>query len=416
MLIKEINKEVFDNFSKSHLLNSEYQTSSYADIKHKQGYDVTYIGAYKNGTLLGASMILVKLIATTIKYGYAPRGFLIDYYNKDLFTEFTKALKSYFLLKNFAFIKIDPEIIYSIVDPINKIKNVNDINENLILFLKSLGYQKLKPTLYFDSMMPTYNPIIDLTSFKLSKLDETVIADIKRSERLGLNVRIGDEEDIESIYDFIKDKKNRTLAYYKEYYKSYKKNDEIEIALLELDYTIYLKLLQDYYEDETENNTRLNKEFINSPKDLDLLNTKMASDKKLNDIKNEIIAITRVVKENNKFVIAGALISKLNNRINIIINGYDKSYPSIQSKLYLFYYLIMHYKNEGFEYMDMNGITLDFTDSNPYKSLNEFKLKFKPIIYEYIGEFDLVINAAYYQMLWSTGKLHKEFQKERISN
>ena len=76
--------------------------------------------------------------------------------------------------------------------------------------------------------------------------------------------------------------------------------------------------------------------------------------------------------------------------------------------------MIEKYKNDGYKFFDLNGITGDFSDKNPYKGLNDFKLQFKPRVYEYIGEFDLVINKTIYQLLLSSNKLSKEFQRTDI--
>lgn len=418
MIIKEISSTIFDDFSKNHILKNQYQTSNYAEVKKIIGYDVMYIGAYKNNELIAVSLILYKLIIPTVKYGYAPRGFIIDYYNQEEFKEFTKALKSFFLLKNFAFIKIDPELIYSIVNPVTQTKEINTTNEKLINYMISIGYEKLKDTLYFDSMMPKYNPIINLNDFKLSNLDKEVIEKIKKSKDLGLVIKIGTKKDIKEFYNLIKEKKDRQLPYYEKYYDSFIKDNLIDLLLLEIDFNVYQKFLQKEYEKEENINIDLNEQFLESNKNLDLFNKKMESDKKLNNIKSEIINITQFINRENKikYIIAGALVTKLDNRVNVIINGHDKQYKFLNSKLYLFYNIILYYKENNYEYLDMDGITIDFTNDNPYKSLNEFKLMFKPTIYEYIGEFDLIINPAYYQMLWNTGKLKKEFQKERISN
>ena len=416
MIIKEISKDIFDEFAKNHLLYNQYQTSNYATIKQKQEYEIVYIGGYKNNILVCASMILFKQIAPTIKYGYAPRGFLIDYYDKNLMQEFTKALKSYYLLKNIAFIKIDPEIIYSVVDPIKNTKKINSVSDKLISFMSSLGYQKLKSSLYFDSMMPVYNPIIDLSEFRLTNLNESVITEIKKSDLFGLKFRKGTEKDIETLFSFVKDKKNRTQAYYSEYYNSYNKTNNIDLFVLEIDYSVYLKILQKNYEEETLKNEIINKDFLLNSTDTNLFTKKMDSDKTLSDIKNEITEVTKVVRDNNYIPVASALVTKFNKRVTININGWNKNFAYLNSKLYLFYNIIYHYKREKYDFIDMDGITADFTENNPYKSLNDFKLKFNPTIYEYIGEFDLVINPAYYQMLWTSGKLHKEFQKERVSD
>ena len=60
----------------------------------------------------------------------------------------------------------------------------------------------------------------------------------------------------------------------------------------------------------------------------------------------------------------------------------------------------------------VNGMTGDFTISNPYKGLNQFKLGFKPHIYEFIGEFDLILNERVYRTLIKKGLLAKEFNKK----
>ena len=89
---------------------------------------------------------------------------------------------------------------------------------------------------------------------------------------------------------------------------------------------------------------------------------------------------------------------------------------SIIPSPYLYYMLISEYKLRGFSFLDMNGMTGDFTDRNPYYKVNQFKESFSPNIYEYIGEFDLVINKTLYQYLLSSNKLAKEFDKNFEKN
>ena len=45
---------------------------------------------------------------------------------------------------------------------------------------------------------------------------------------------------------------------------------------------------------------------------------------------------------------------------------------------------------------------------------NKFKLKYKPQVYEYIGELDLIVNKPFHQLLWSTNKIQKEFYKPAL--
>ena len=78
IIIREIRQEDFKTFSNTHMLKNMYQTIEYAELMSRNEYNPLFIGGFKNGTIVAAAMILVKGISA-FKYGYSPRGFLIDY-------------------------------------------------------------------------------------------------------------------------------------------------------------------------------------------------------------------------------------------------------------------------------------------------------------------------------------------------
>ena len=80
------------------------------------------------------------------------------------------------------------------------------------------------------------------------------------------------------------------------------------------------------------------------------------------------------------------------------------------------YYQIIEYYKNNFKFIDLNGLTGDFTKDNPYRGLNEFKLGFKPHVYEFIGEFDFILNEHAYRNLIKKGLLAKEFNKKTKRN
>ena len=73
---------------------------------------------------------------------------------------------------------------------------------------------------------------------------------------------------------------------------------------------------------------------------------------------------------------------------------------------------IIKYYKDNFDYLDMNGLSGDFNKFSPYYGLNKFKLGFKPRVFEYIGEFDLIVNKRIYNFLLFTGFIQKEFNKK----
>ena len=415
MDIKEIKPEVFSEYAKNHILKNFFQTKEYGDLMKHSDFSVMYVGAYHKGLIVGASLILYKSIGPNMKYGYAPRGFLVDFYDEALLKMFTKKIKEYFLMKGFAFIKINPEVTYSVVNFDDKSKLVNSKSKDLVLRLKELGYDKLRDNLYFESLLPKYTPVINLPNYDFSVLDEKLINNMKDAEISGISMSIGNEEDIEKFYSFVNDKESKTSTYYKFFYKEFKKNDMVDLLMVNLNYETYVKYLQKQYIVEQETNDALNRQFEMTPNDAALYAKKTRSDDIMNRISADMALANQRMQENNpKEVLVAAFVVKYEGRVTIIISGYNKDFQGIDVKSYIFYKIIEEYKKAGYLYLDLYGITADFTDSNPYKALNDFKLKFKPTVYEYIGEFDLIVNKPFHQLLWSTNQIQKEFYKPAI--
>ena len=416
MTIKEININEFDSFTNKHVLGSFYQTSNYGKLKEKEGYKALYIGAYDNSNLVGAFLLLSKSISLNVKYGYSPRGFLIDYFNKDIFKDFTDSIKKYFHKKGYAFIKIDPIIILNEVDKDGN-KSLNNSTNELIITMEELGYKKLKDNIYFESMLPKYNPIINLKTFSFNNLDNKLQKSINKISSKGLSLIKGDFYNINSLYELTKRKEDKESNYYKSMYKIFDENNLIDLFLVEVDYHEYLLNLQDDHETEATINEKINKIFQMDPTNKNIYNEKMLSDRKLYEINEEIAEVSKKIQNSIfKEYVAGALVVKHNNVASIYISGFDKFYNRLLPNHYLHYSIINYYKNEGLSFLDLNGITGDFTKNNPYKGLNDFKLSWNPKVYEYIGEFDLIINQTKYSLLWSSNKLQKEFEKKGLKS
>ena len=95
MEIKLLTNAEFLEFTKNFGSSSIYQTTNYAFTMHEQGYESMFIGLYDNNQLKAASLVLIQKI-NGFKYGLVPRGFLIDYSNEELVSNFTYLLKKFF--------------------------------------------------------------------------------------------------------------------------------------------------------------------------------------------------------------------------------------------------------------------------------------------------------------------------------
>lgn len=207
--IKELTIKEFDEFVKKNPLASHYQTSSYGLLMSEYGYDYELIGLideYNN--IHAASLILTKKISWKTKYGYAPKGFILDYFNQSVLKEFTEKIKEYYKEKNLVFIKINPEIAISELDLKSYSKTYN-WNTNIKDYLEDLGYLKLKDNIYFESILPRFNGIINLKESSLETFQKNTRNKIKRSLDKGLEIETAERSGLDIIYQFIKRKRKK---------------------------------------------------------------------------------------------------------------------------------------------------------------------------------------------------------------
>ena len=185
MHLKELSIEDFTNYQKSHPLSSYYQTINYAILKAENNYEYDLIGMVDhNNNILAASLILFKPIGFKCFYGYAPRGFLIDYENEYLVSSFTDLLKKYYYERGVIFIKVNPNIKIGKLD--NNYNTIYNGNEHIINLLINNDYKKLKDNLYFEAQLPRFNALIDLKKFDSDNLDKNTKNKIKKGIRKGL--------------------------------------------------------------------------------------------------------------------------------------------------------------------------------------------------------------------------------------
>ena len=410
MKLVELSIFEFDEFAKKHPLGNYRETSQYAMYKAEQKYDYDLIGLKDdNNNLIGASIILIKRLNFISQYAYAPRGFLLDYYDDNILRIFTELVRKRYYMKNVAFIKINPEIAVGELDL--KAKQIK-YNKNLGIKdkLKRNGYTELIEELSFESMVPKYSAILLLKKATLSSYNKNTRNKIHKSLKNGLSLVKATREQMPILYNFIKNKKKDNINHYYHYYNAFSKGELIDIFLVKIDFAVCLESIKRLYELETEHNQELAENLFKN-NNSDNLKKKIDSDNILNSYNNMLARINQDLIQNQELYIAGAVTIKYKDRINVIISGYDSNYKDLCSNYFLYYSMIEYYKKD-YNFMDFNGISGNFNDNNPYKGLDEFKLGFKPKVFENIGEYDFVINKGLYDNLNANGILAEEFAKE----
>lgn len=419
MKVVFLSKEQFDTFSNNHPLHTMYQSSMYGNLMERQGYQTNYYGFIDdNNNLIGATLILYKKLFANFKYAYAPRGFLINYDDRELIKEISDKFRLYLAEKKFVFLKIDPPVINNKRDKDGNIIPSQYAND-LIPYFKSIGYSYFGENKFFGTLKPRWNAILKVTgssSTLFNNFDRSIKNKIRKAQSRGVEVIQGNHQDIEIFYNFVAKKHYRNLKYYQDLADCYK--DKFELYFAKLNTENYLKNIKLIYEEELTKNKQINNEIqtnsINGKKVTEkLTNSKITSDKLLAIYKKELISASQLFESNPQGIIIGAtsiIIEKYG--VELLIEGQDTAYNLFYPSFLLKWHIIEKYAKQGAIYFDLNAITGQFTDNNKFHGLNEMKLGFNADVTEYIGEFDLIIRKHLYNIYRNTRTLNKKIMKQ----
>ena len=417
MKIVSLTKEEFDSFSYQHKYSTYYQTSAYAETSRYEGLNTFYVGFLENDELVGVTLFLYKTFYLYYKYAYAPRGFLIDYTDYDLVKNVTNGLINLLKKQHYAFIKIDPPIICSEKDNCGNIIYFSNTINQIMEILKKNNYIHRGFNKYFEMYKPRLNAFVNLRQDikkMYSKFSKKIKNKIVNSVDLGLEISLDTTGNIVELYKFI-GKKNtkRRKRYYQGLYNNFSQNNAIDIFFININIDKMLTTSKLKYDEEAMKNdelaTYVRDMSINEKQKQQVINQKIASDKKLNELKNQLIYATNLSKQYKSYLTIGSAFTiKHNNGVILVIDGYLKEYLKYNPRYVLMWELIKKYKEEGFIYLNLNGVVGDFNKNNLgiYETLNDAKLGFNSTVMEYIGEFDLVINDYAYR------KFNEKFVKK----
>lgn len=401
MRVEEISIETFTEFVNNYNYSSVLQTNEYGLVMKNQGFNPIYIGIYNNDNLVGVSLILINK-ERGYKYGYAPRGFLMDYTNKDLLINFTKELKKFLNKKDVIAIKICPPIIREILDDAGTAIGVNPKFNLCFENLKEAGYHHYGFNSLFEAYKPRFEALIDLTLN-----EEELFSNIKKNYRTkingaikeGIKVYRANSSEIDLIYQQTKNKYPRDLKYFQDSYNIFTENKKMEYYYAKLDTDTYLKYIKKGYEKAESLVNELNKELLATEKDKNekLLSKKMDADYKLSIFSKYLVEANALAsKYQNGLVLASMLIAKNGPEIYLYMDGFDTQHKRFNGKHLLMWKIMEKYSKLGYKRFNLGGITDIRVDNKKYHGLNEFKLNFNSSVVEYIGDFELVVNQAKY--------------------
>ena len=408
--IENVDKNKYINFTDNHPKSHFLQSYAWGEFCRKiKGQIPYYVGMEDdNNNLVATSLILLKKTPLGYSYGYSPRGFIIDYSNRELIKEFSDYLRKFMKDKKIIYIKFDPDIPYQDIDEdANPIENGNN-NYDLYNYMLSLGYIHTGFYRLYEGNQPRYTFRIDLKrkwEDIESKMSKSFLKSVKRSNTYDLE--IDNDIKIEEFYRLVQSnsKKDDFDAHNLKYYQVF--TEELEKEGIVKYFNISIK--------PQELVKKFTKEIKEIKKELE------TNKKRAEDLKNQLtklekdINVFKDIKE-NKIVVCSLICTYTKNRAWSMFIGSDDLANMTFAVTRSYYEAIKDAYNNGYDFFDLFGTPGDpHTTYKNLAKLHDFKRKFGDKYIEFIGEFDLVNKKFLYHalplLLGVYRKVRKVFQK-----
>ena len=426
MKLEILNKEEFKKWADKHEQITFHQTIEWANLKKINGWESYYIGLKDNKKIVAGALILSKTLPfIKKKMFYSPRGFLIDYNDKKLLTEFTEKIKEFAKKEKAIFIKIDPYVEYQEHDNNGNIVENGYNNKQAVENLKNLGYKFFGFNLMQDTLQPRWIHVIEINGRNEEEVQKDMESKtrqiLRKNEKSCITTREIKRDELpifKEIMEHTGDRRDfidRPLSYYESMWDNLYESGILKILLAEINFKEY------------ENNTKNELEEVEKglkdriyKHDNNLL--KMNEKKYESSNKQDKDTIERLNKQLDKIKdyqkeygdkknLGTILFLIYGNEVLSLFGGTDDNLMQFQSAYTVHYAGIKYAIDNNYKRYNFYGITGDFRKDNPLYGLYLFKKNFGGHVVELIGEYDLVISKFWYKTYNLAFKIYHKLKK-----
>lgn len=411
MKLERISEDEFEEYAKKNSEITFYQTKYWANLKKKNNWRPHYVGLKKENQILAASLILSKEVPFIKKnMFYAPRGFLIDYKDKDLLKEFTTQIKDYAKKENAIFIKIDPYVEYKERDNNGEIVEGGIDNSITVENLKELGYKHFGFNLMQDTLQPRWMHVIETENKSLEEVEKDMESKtrqiLRKNERSGIKTREITKEEIPIFKDIMQhtsDRRefiDRPLSYYENMWDALHDAGILKILIAEIDFVEFEKNTQEELE---KNKQDLKSRIYKKEHNILKMNEKKyeqhnkQNEKEIDRLEKQLENIKGYKEQyGDKKILGGILFLIYQNEVLSLLGGTLDDVMKFQSAYTVHFAGIKYAVEHHYKRYNFYGITGDFRKENPLYGLYLFKKSFGGHVVELIGEFDYVISPFWF--------------------
>ena len=397
MKFQEITEKEYQKFWENHPLKTFLSAPEISKLREKSGWITYFVGVKENKKIIAATMLLAHKRHFGKYEFYSPRGYLMDFKNKELLTFFTSELKQYIKDKKGYVLRIDPYVIYKQRDIDGNIVEGGEDNSDVVENLLKLGYKKIAEE---NMEQVGWMFSLDLEGKTIDQIYKEMKPNtrntIRKAEKFGITVNeiAYDELDkFQSIMEETGARKGfhvRNLSYFQEMYKLFHDKNEIKYFITELDLKAYIE--------------RLTKEKREKEEKLSSLSDAKYNEGQKKNLNNEITSIEKRITESNKIrkdtgkdviTLSGSMFMLIQPEVIYLSSGNYEEYMNFNSQYLIQWELIKYGIENGFKKHNFYGIPAHINEHPKDYGIYEFKRGFNGYVEELIGEFALPITWHY---------------------
>lgn len=410
MKFTELGVEEYKQFLDNHKLKSFLQTIEYGEVKKKEGLKYYLVGVKENEKILCSALLLSKRGKLPGSFFNCPRGFLIDYNDKELLKFFTQNIKKYVKSKGGYILNIEPKILYKERD-INGDIVINGFdNEQIHKNLISLGYRHNG---FYKELDPNKQVrwafALDISNKSeeevFKNFDRKTRNQLKRIEKYGVTTREIDRNELKKFKNIVENsgqRKNfhsRSLTYYENMYDIFKPNNYIKYIIAELNINDYISFLNSEIKNTKEKISKLSEHSISQKKELESY---------VSSLNEKLIYSSNIQKEDGNIItLAGGMFMTYGDELVYLFSGSDGKYLFFGGQYLIQWEMIKYAIKNNFKKYNFYGINGNFDSNDKRHGLYEFKKGFGGTVIEYIGDYDLIVSKPKYLIKKLCSKIQK---------
>ena len=399
----KISEQEHDTFVMANPLCNLLQSSKWGSVK--TNWKPLFVGVKDQGNIIASAMILTKNLPLSFTMFYIPRGPVMDYMNQELVCFMMKEIKRLAKKHHCVMITFDPAIHCNdyTLDQVNENRY-----EHIDTILSTLAKAGAKFKGFTKDLSSTIQPRYHAVVYASDDFEQSHTKTLKKAlatvEKKKIHIDAYHVEGVDAFSNVMQkteERKNihlRDQEYFRTLLETYKDDAVIYLAKLPI------KELLDETKQRLEQNIK------------DLETCPQNAKKKRFTLEELHTSLTREVKEleenyereGEEVVISGALCVTYGKTSELLYAGMDDRYKRYMAPYASFYNCMLWSFKKGCTWCNMGGIEGDLKGG-----LTSFKSNYKPVINEFIGEFDLPVNPIIYALAtWAmrmrSARLHKK--------